>query len=190
MMTAASLLADGTGIPGDLIYIVVFLVISVVGGILGKKKQPQDGKQPRQGQRTPTPPRPPQASRPAAQRPAQSPPPTAARPLPGTPRSRDPRFEPPRRTPQVPPTPQRPVLTPHHPPTRRALEPVIQAELVEDQVEISPTAEEAVVVPEKARPAALTGVERAISNRSGLRTAFILSEILAPPVALRDNHPV
>jgi hypothetical protein len=32
-------------------------------------------------------------------------------------------------------------------------------------------------------------VQRLVSSKSGLRTGFILSEILAPPVALRDNHP-
>ena len=70
---------------------------------------------------------------------------------------------------------------------------LVDAELAADAVTTLPTTfrkTEAVKKRPQARGDAQgRQVQRLLSNRPGLRTAFILSEILAPPVSLRDNHP-
>jgi hypothetical protein len=69
---------------------------------------------------------------------------------------------------------------------------LVEAESADDAVTTLPTAVPTGAVKKRPRvrsDAQSRYVQRLLSNRPGLRTAFILSEILAPPVSLRDNHP-
>ena len=73
---------------------------------------------------------------------------------------------------------------------------MLTAEVVEEapaagQLTTLPSDTLAPVKPARKRPTAeAEQVGRLLRDTSGLRSAFILSEILAPPVALRENRQV
>ena len=195
-------------IDSRLWFYLIFAALSVIGGIFGKKKKDeaeaakrkqQQGRAPQTRPRSPTPQRTPQPPRPA--RPARPTPPVEAR-HPRMPTTAHPatRRQPPRPVPARP----RPVQARPGPlPERAAVRlpsweqpDVLTAEVVEEapaagQLTTLPSDTLAPVKPARKRPTAeAEQVGRLLRDTSGLRSAFILSEILAPPVALRENRQV
>jgi len=187
------LLADG--VDAQLWVYLIFAAISVVGAILGKKQKERE-----QRQRTARP-----GGRPAA-RPRVSPPPIQ-RPASQMPPARPRVSAPP--VPSAPPTQPQPTTTIPRPvearPTgvapsagrpREIPEPPVEAELEPIVVETEPgkqapvptTSGKAPELPKTRRPSRFVGdhaIQAMLRDKSGLRTAFVLSEILGPPVALR-----
>lgn len=198
------------GLDSRLWIYLIFAALSVIGGLLGKKKKdeaeaakrrPPTARAQQRRQHAPTPPRVPQQPRPA--RPSQQSPPVEAR-----------RAQPSLSAPPVPhreplrPVPARIRPAPVRRPGVRAEpgliidvsgepEPVI-AEVLEEAAAPDEKADAGAPMPARAvrlkeaarvRPSAeAEQVRRLLRDTSGLRSAFILSEILAPPVALRENR--
>ncbi len=188
-------------------FYLVFAALSVIGGIFGKKKkkkkeeaeaakQEQQRSAPRARRQAPPPPRPPELARPtrppapAEIRRAHTPavlrtPTRQPRPRPGPPRPRTIEARPSR--------PTRPLggfLATRGEPELLTAEVVAEAPLGE---RITTLPSETLTTAVTAKP--LTrhpGTETArvlllLQSRAGLRVGFILHEILAPPVGLRDN---
>lgn len=166
--------------------IVVLMGLSALGGIFGKKKEREETKRRQEQQRT-------QSGMPPAH------PPTAPRTPPAPPRPAEARQY----------TPAPPIVA--RPSTRQRLrlipppEPTMDVEPVLVEVELEPEIEsgkkrptprrETPKRPARMRAAGpcrgnLADVRRMLCHKSALRAAFILTEILAPPVGLRDNQPV
>lgn len=205
---ATLLLADGIDFDSKIWIYVIFLALSVVGGILGKKKRQEQKRQERGSARpggpearpqAPTPPRLPQPPRPPRLAQLERPP-TRTVPMARFPEARPAR-------PRPIPVPPRPVMARPGPPMRP---PVVRPSVRETPVEVEPVVAEVEAMPsELAVPAAraveevgaarrpgirpglqVERVQRLLRSKRGLRTAFVLSEILAPPVGLRHNHLV
>jgi hypothetical protein len=202
--TIALPLADG--IDSGLWIWLVLAAMSVLGTILQKKKQ-KDEKQP---QRPPG-----RVGRPTARPRTPAPPiPRPRRPILAPPQSGQSRpeitarripTEKPIRPRLVRPTPRqadvRPTAAPQPrmqpqpaPEPARELEPepiVVEAKPAERAA--PPTTGREVRKPKETRrrrsPVRDPRVRQMLADRSGLQAAFILSEILAPPAALRENHP-
>jgi hypothetical protein len=188
-------------------FYLIFAALSVIGGIFGKKKKDkadaakreQQRSAPRARRQPPTPPRPPELARPtrpiapAEARRAHAPavlrtPTRQPRPRPGPPRSRTIEARPSQ--------PRQPLGF-----LRATLgEPeLLTAEVVAE----APAGERMTTLPSDMLSPAVTAkpptrhpgteaarVRRLLQSRAGLRVGFILHEILAPPVGLRDNPQV
>ncbi len=194
-------LADGSDFEFSKLWVyAILLALSVIGGIFGKKKQEEQKRQERGS---------PRVRRPEARSPAPAPPRTPQPPRPPRPTqlerptARFPEARPARPAP-IPVSP-RPVRARPGPPMRP---PIARPSLRETPIEVEPVLAEVEAAPaELAAPAARSGqelgaakrpairpgvqvkrVRRLLRSKPGLRTAFVLSEILAPPVGLRHNH--
>lgn len=196
-MMSGVVLANGIEF-GDWIYFVV-LALGAIGGVLGKRKQQSDARKRQQAAAKPKPgARPRVPAMPARPRPAATRPPTPVRARAVTPRPQPPKRFPseprPSRRMQVerpridvavagPPVMGRPIGEPQAEPAAPVpSRPQESLEVVRSPVEarrrLSPR-----------RSADLRALRRVLQTERGLRRAVILSEILAPPVALRENHP-
>jgi len=182
-------LAQGDG--GDMTQLIawgILITLSVLGGLFKKKKDgeqqaPPPKKAPRERAETTRarmPDAPPRAPMPPTRPQPPGRPPVIARP--GTPPQRPaPRPVPPRvRVDRPRPTLARPRPTP--------------VEEVVDVVEIEAVdVEETPPMPPASKPVAPTSdavpsrLRRLLRNRNAIRTAFVMTEVLRPPIALRDN---
>jgi hypothetical protein len=163
----------------------VILLVTVLGGLLQKKKEEQKSSPPATP-RAPAPPqRPPVRARPPVQRPQPVPPPwDEPRALPTrTPRSAEPaRTQPtqtvPRRTarPAATPAPQPGVM-----PAIAAQEPTTTA--FREQELVRPAS---VKRPRRTTAYTAAQLQSLLDKPQGVQTAMVLSEILGPPVALRE----
>ena len=205
MMTL--LQGDGPEIDSRIWYYLIFAALSVIGALFGKKKKEEaeeakrrqrQGRAPKARQtappRVPMAPRPPRSAptfpeaRPPRPRPAPTP--RVARPPGARP------AQVPRRPVEARPSPLRGFPGTH--PSLITEPDALTAEAVEGESR----AEELVTLPSDLGaprgpvkrvprgPGQSERVRRLLGDRSGLRTAFILSEILAPPVGLRENRQV
>lgn len=178
------LIAQGEGF-GDFPWLIVIVAIaSALGGLL-KKKEPKTPPRHRGGRRAPQVEHPPVPIPPSPDRPAPRTSPTPQR-----------RREEVDRRPPI-------IQTEEYGPTgrRRGARPVPQARPSAPPNELPagpPTAptmpvRQAVAPPALATTAASRGdvrlrVERLLSVRRDVQAGFVLAEILAPPLALRDQH--
>jgi len=198
---------DDFGVDARVWGYLIFAALSVIGALLGKKKKEEAEEAKRRQRKGPAPkarptapPRVPGAPRPprSAPTPREARPPRP-RPAP-TPRvGRPPGRRPaqlPRRPVEARPSPLREFPVSHP-------SPITEPDtLTAEAVEREPRAEELVTLPsDRGAPSVVAErvphgpdqaerVRRLLGDRSGLRTAFILSEILAPPVGLRENRQV
>lgn len=181
------LLADGYEIDARLWFYLIVAALSVIGGLLGKKKKEEAERAKREASKG----RAPKTRPPAPPRGTQVPRPP--RPKPTHPQARPRPTRPPAHPVEARPSPVRP----RHVARRAVL--IEPGPLAVESLEVDVTTEAITTLssPDKpvgpARPS--RGREnrhtrRLLRSRTGLRTAFILSEILAPPVALRDNQRI
>jgi hypothetical protein len=194
-------LADGFEL-GDLIYL-AFLGLAALGGLIGqiKKKQSEQAKSRPDAGRKPTPrmqapdaraPRAPQPPRPSPTPPS---PPSRARPVARRlPQVDDEPIEAELLRPTRPrPTGRPPVVTRRPAPTRAqparpAAPPIVEGETPAEAQPQERAAKQAVIRPRR-EGVELRRLQRLLRSQPGLRAGIVLSEILAPPVALRENHP-
>jgi hypothetical protein len=184
------------------VYLIV-AALSVIGGLLGKKKK-EDSDAAKRGQRKPATPRarPPASARlPQPARPARSVPPVED----GRP------YAPPAPHPTARPVPPRPTPVPPRPVGIRRSVPAERVAVRRpswEQVEVlttevvaeAPPGEQSVTSPTDVPVATdkptqrhptteADRISRLLRSPTGLRAGFIMAEILAPPVALRENRP-
>lgn len=178
------------GFDSQLVYFLIIVVLSVLGALLGKKNKPDEKTQTDRGPRETPPPisRTPTPARPA--KPPHTIEPTARDASQITREKIEAILFPEIRQRPAPPRPPK-IVTP--PPARPIPPEYVKAAAAPDQVEIvAEPFEELPPVPSASRPGLRRGfdtaaLQRRLKNPADLRTAFILSEILAPPVGLRDN---
>ena len=189
-------------------FYLIFAALSVIGGIFGKKKKDkaeaakrkqQQGRAPQARPRSPTPQRTPQPPRPAR----PTPPVEARRPHTRAPPHPATRRQPTQPVPARPrPVQARPGSLPEWAAARLPSWEQPDA-LIGERIEEASAVGQLTTLPsdtlapvDSAKPARKRPtaegeqVRRLLRDTSGLRSAFILSEILASPVALRENRQV
>ena len=160
-------------LDSQLIYLLIIAVLTIVGTIFGKKNKSDEKTAEKET---------------AGDRSTPSRPPAVARPT-----------QPPRPPAPPQPRPARPIPREYQTAAARPIEPEIVAEPVAVLVDepMTPVAGEQIntraAIPSISQPGARRAfdpgaIERRLKNPADLRTAFILSEILAPPVGLRENQ--
>lgn len=187
------LMAQGDGLDFQSVGWLVVVILSVLGGLLGKKKQDKQQKNGPTPPTAPTPRRPDTPVKPTHERPKrpQRLEPVRGRPVEvgtSTPAPAERRRPLVVRTPETYPREQREWLEQQR--RLREQREADEAGAAAAEAEPVPAAVIRPVVGAKRRRAGVVGdrLVRMLANREDLRAGVVLSELLSPPVALRPQH--